>query len=74
MASLTPDQQRTRDRFELLIRVMEPGLNLVLAVGERISRVAQREDVDYHPARPPGLDLHPRAGLATGRETPGDER
>jgi hypothetical protein len=38
-------------RFETLIRLMEPGLNLVLAVGERISRLAPRDEVDVPPPR-----------------------
>jgi len=52
MAPLTPQQQANRARVEALIRLMEPGLNLVLAVGERISRVAEPEDHDYYPPRP----------------------
>ena len=38
MAKLNPDQMRTRERFETLIRLIAPGLNLVLATGERLSR------------------------------------
>lgn len=56
MATLTPQQQATRARVEALIRVLEPGLNLVLAVGERISRIAEPEDHDYYPPRPAGED------------------
>jgi hypothetical protein len=48
---MTPDQLRTRQRIEGLIRLMSPGLDLVLAVGERISRVVEREDVEYYPPR-----------------------
>ena len=54
MADLTPSQQHTRDRFEMLIGVMAPGLSLVLAAGDRISRVVQPEDFDYYPVRPLG--------------------
>jgi hypothetical protein len=54
MAELTPSQQHTRDRFEMLIGVMAPGLSLVLAAGDRISRVVQPEDFDYYPVRPLG--------------------
>ena len=54
MAQLTPSQERTRDRFEMLIGMMAPGLSLVLAAGDRISRIVQPEDFDYYPVRPLG--------------------
>jgi hypothetical protein len=31
---------------------MAPGLDLVLAVGDRISRIVEPEDHGYYPARP----------------------
>ena len=49
---LTPEQHRTRDRFETLIRLMAPGLNLVLAAGERLSKIVAPEDDEYYPVRP----------------------
>jgi hypothetical protein len=54
MTELTPSQQRTRGRFEMLIGAMAPGLSLVLAAGDRISRIVQPEDFDYYPVRPLG--------------------
>jgi hypothetical protein len=51
MAPMTPDQLRTRRRVEGVIRVIAPALDLVLAVGDRISRVVEREDVEYYPPR-----------------------
>ena len=42
-------QRRRRDRVETVIRVAEPALNLVLAAGERLSRVVQRHEDDYYP-------------------------
>lgn len=51
MAALTPQQLRTRERVESLIRLMSPGLSLVLAVGERISRIVEPEDHEYYPPR-----------------------
>jgi hypothetical protein len=51
MPPLTPDQLRTRRRVEGLIRVMAPALDLVLAAGDRISRIVERDDVDYYPPR-----------------------
>jgi hypothetical protein len=51
MAPLTPDQLRTRRRIEGVIRLAAPALDLVLAVGERISKVVEPEDVEYYPPR-----------------------
>jgi hypothetical protein len=51
MASLTPEQLRTRERVESLIRLMAPALNLVLAAGERLSRLVEPEDHEYYPPR-----------------------
>ena len=51
MAPLTPDQLRTRQRIEGLIKLAAPALDLVLAVGERVSKVVEPEDVEYYPPR-----------------------
>ena len=60
MGALTPEQRRRRDDVESLIRLAEPFLNLVLAVGDRVSRLIEREDQDYYPPRagsfPPPVD------------------
>jgi hypothetical protein len=51
MAPLSPDQLRTRRRIETLIRLMSPALDVVLAVGDRVSRIVEPEDVEYYPPR-----------------------
>jgi hypothetical protein len=51
VAPLTPDQLRTRQRIEGVIRLAAPALDVVLAVGERISKVVEPEDVEYYPPR-----------------------
>jgi len=51
MAPLTPGQLRTRQRVESLIRLMAPALDVVLAVGDRVSRVVERDDPEYYPPR-----------------------
>ena len=51
MADLTPGQQRTRRRVETVIGLAAPVLDLVLAVGDRISRVAEPNDYEYYPVR-----------------------
>jgi hypothetical protein len=45
---------------ESLIRLASPALDLVLAVGDRFSRLVEPTDVEYYPPRmtheePPGL-------------------
>ena len=56
MAKMTPEQIRTRERVETLIRLVAPALNLVLAVGERVSKVVEPDDPEYYPARVEGKD------------------
>ena len=51
MAPLTADQRRKQERVERLIAVAAPALNLVLAFGERLSRIVEPEDSEYYPVR-----------------------
>jgi hypothetical protein len=51
VAPLTPDQRRKRDRVETVISVAAPVLNLVLAFGDRLSRIVEPEDSEYYPVR-----------------------
>jgi hypothetical protein len=48
----TPQQRIWRSRFEALIGLAAPALDLMLNVGERVSRVLSPEDRDYYPIRP----------------------
>jgi hypothetical protein len=68
MAKLTPDQMRRRERVETLIRMAAPALNLMLAVGERLSRVVEPDDPEYYPARVDGTDTPGISGLGANRE------
>jgi hypothetical protein len=52
MSASTPNVRLQR-RVETLIRVLEPPLNLLLAVGERVARVLTPADPDYVTARMP---------------------
>ena len=51
MARLTPEQRRRVERVERLISLAAPALNLVLAAGERLSRIVEPEDSEYYPVR-----------------------
>ena len=51
MAVRTPRQLAWRGRVEAGIRVAAPLLDVVLAVGDRVSRVVSRGDADPEPPR-----------------------
>jgi hypothetical protein len=58
--ALTPRELAIRERTEALIRVMEPCLDLLLAFGDRVSRLVERDE-DWEPPQP-GPRLTGRAG------------
>jgi hypothetical protein len=65
----TPVQQQRRDRVEGLIGLAAPFLDLMLAAGDRFSRLVSPDD-DYTPIRPPSeaFELErERAGSAPAR-------
>ena len=65
---LTPGQQRTRSRFEGVIGLAAPFLDLVLAVGDRVSRIAEPRDYEYYPVRAGELgEKPPRERARRGR-------
>ena len=51
MADLTPQQTIWRDRVEGVIGLAAPALDLLLTVGDRISRIAEPTDHEYYPVR-----------------------
>jgi hypothetical protein len=53
---ITPEQRRRRDQVETVIRLIAPGLNLMLAAGERLSRIVAPEDDEYYPVRSGSID------------------
>jgi len=65
VATLTPAQRRTRARIETAIRIAAPGLNLLLAVGDRLSRLIEPDDHEYYPPRETRLEP-PRARNGQG--------
>jgi hypothetical protein len=73
MADLTPRQRATRDRFEGLIGLAAPLLDIVLGVGERISRIAEPTDHEYYPVRPAEERRLP-ARIGTDEEAEPDRR
>ena len=68
MAQLTPRQQAARARIEALIRIAQPGLDLLLSAGERLSRAVDRQQLDAPLARPLAADAG-RHGNALPRAT-----
>jgi len=50
--SVTPQQRLWQGRFEGLIGLVAPALDLLLTAGDRASRVLLADDPDYYPIRP----------------------
>jgi hypothetical protein len=63
MAQRSTTQQARRRRVESLIGAVAPALDLLLAAGDRVSRVAGRNDIDPEPPR--RLDPAERHGRLT---------
>ena len=53
----SPQQLVWRDRVEGLIGFAAPALDLVLATGDRLSKLLGPEDYDYYPVRAPGESI-----------------
>jgi hypothetical protein len=72
----TPRQRIWRDRFETLIDLAAPALDLVLNAGDRVSRTLAPGDSDYYPIRAPAetFELGParRDGERPARPGPVD--
>ena len=51
MAVRSPTQIANRARIEALLRLAAPALDLLLAVGDRVSRVAGRNELEPEPSR-----------------------
>ena len=66
VAPLTADQRRRRERIETLISLAAPALNLVLAFGERLSRIVEPEDSEYYPVRTTLTEGEAAKGPASG--------
>ena len=64
-----PSQERNRRRFETLLGIAAPALSLVLATGDRISRLVEPEDFDYYPVRPLG-EWEPQPGDISSKPRP----
>jgi hypothetical protein len=59
-----PPNPRLRARIELMIRIAAPALDLLLAVGDRVSRVLERDDPTYVPPRMPHQGTSAPRGLS----------
>jgi hypothetical protein len=70
MAPLSSSQRALQARFDGLVAAAAPVLDVVLAVGERISRIAEPTDHEYYPIRPDGPTALPpgRSGTPGPKE------
>jgi hypothetical protein len=73
VTELTPSQIRARKRIEGLIAAAAPALDLILAVGDRVSRIASPGDREHPPVRaarePALLEAARRGGANSERAT-----
>ncbi len=56
------DADPTREHFEQAIGTAAPLLDLILAVGERLSRATEPVDYEYYPVRDPDSDEDRESG------------
>jgi hypothetical protein len=63
---ITADQRRRREQVEGVIKLMAPALNLVLAAGERLSKLVEPEDSEYYPPRVAHDEPPPHSESAQG--------
>ena len=61
----SPPNPVLRRRIETLIKLSAPLLDLLLLVGDRVSRVVERDDPDYVPPRMPHRGESAPRGLRT---------
>jgi len=66
MAVRTQRQLANRRRVERVIRLMAPGLDLLLFAGDRLARVAGRNELDPEPARRSAGPGELRTPIGTG--------
>lgn len=57
-----------RGRFEKAISLVAPLLDLVLAVGDRVSRIAEPVDYEYYPVRGEPTSESKRPGGEDGHD------
>jgi hypothetical protein len=62
-----PRQRIWQGRFETLIGLGAPALDLMLTAGDRVSRLVLADDRDYYPIRPAGeaFELDPARRAAS---------
>jgi hypothetical protein len=73
VADLSPRQLIWRDRVEGLIALAAPALDLLLAVGERVSRIAEPDDSEPYSVRSgPGASLPADFERSRPEAPPGD--
>jgi hypothetical protein len=69
---VTPQQRIWQGRFEGLIGLAAPALDLILNAGDRASRLLLSDDEDYYPIRPAAeaFELDSSQDEAGGRDRP----
>ncbi len=71
MAPPSPTQLAWRGRIEAVLRLVGPGLDVVLATGDRVSRLIDRGDDDAVPPAVPLTTAAPQRAVTAGARTGG---
>jgi hypothetical protein len=58
---MEPGDSKTNGRFESVISAASPVLDLILAVGDRVSKLIEPNDYEYYPVRDEDPDDSQRA-------------
>lgn len=62
----TPTQLAWRGRIEAMLHIAAPALDLVLAVGDRLSRIVERDEIEA-PASRASFDAGEQRAVGPGR-------
>jgi hypothetical protein len=62
----TPTQLAWRGRIEAVLRIAAPALDLLLAAGDRLSRVVERDELDPPPAARASFEQREQRAVGPG--------
>jgi hypothetical protein len=65
----TPTQLAWRGRIEAVLRIAAPALDLLLAAGDRVSRVVERDELDPAPVARGSFERSEQRVVGPGKTT-----
>jgi hypothetical protein len=67
VAPPSPTQLAWRGRIEAVLRIAAPALDLLLAAGDRLSRVVERDELDPAPAGRASFEQREQRAVGPGK-------